>query len=128
MDLLFSCERIYYNLGSSKKIDDLIFQGLEKFQRTKSRSGTPNPMIIDPSILIDRLRLIKTKEEINLMQKAIDITAEGFRKAIENTSEGLYEYEIQEIMEKEFPGYHHVEIGSSSTFKINSFEYSVSPS
>ena len=59
-------------------------------------------MIIDPSILIDRLRLIKTKEEINLMQKAIDITAEGFRKAIENTSEGLYEYEIQEIMEKEF--------------------------
>ena len=101
-DFLFSCERIYYNLGSSKKIDDLIFQGLEKFQRTKSRTGTPNPMIIDPSILIDRMRLIKTKEEINLMQKAIDITAEGFRKAIENTSEGLYEYEIQEIMEKEF--------------------------
>lgn len=30
---------------------------------------------------------------------------------------------IVEIMEKEFPGYHHVEIGSSSTFKINSYNY-----
>lgn len=30
---------------------------------------------------------------------------------------------IVEIMVKEFPGYHHVETGSSSTFKINSYNY-----
>lgn len=47
-------------------------------------------------------------------------------KKIKFTLIGFSECEndvIIDIMEKEFPGYHHVEIGSSSTFKINSYNY-----
>jgi Xaa-Pro aminopeptidase len=101
-ELLFSCEKIYYNLGSSKKIDDLLSQGLSNFKKTKSRTGTPNPLIIDPSILIDSMRLIKNQNEIEVIQKAIDITAKGFAEAFKFSNPGKYEYEVQEIMEKEF--------------------------
>ena len=101
-EIIFSCEKIYYNLGSSLKIDKMIFEGLEKFKKTKSRTGSPNPLIMDPSILIDSMRLIKNKAEIDLIQNAIDISAKGFLKALENTSAGKYEYEIQEILEMEF--------------------------
>jgi len=101
-EFLFGCERIYYNLGSSKKIDDLIFKGLENFKRTKSRTGIPNPLIIDPSILIDSMRLIKNHNEIEVIQKAIDITEKGFREAFKFSSPNKYEFEVQEIMEKEF--------------------------
>jgi len=80
----------------------MIFEGLENFKRTKSRTGTPNPLIIDPSILIDSMRLIKSSAEINLIQNAIDISAKGFTKALEHTSNEKYEFEIQEILEKEF--------------------------
>lgn len=101
-EIIFSCEKIYYNLGSSLKIDKMIFEGLEKFKETKSRTGSPNPLIMDPSILVDSMRLIKNKAEIDLIQNAIDISAKGFLKALENTSAGKYEYEIQEILEMEF--------------------------
>jgi Xaa-Pro aminopeptidase len=101
-EIIFSCEKIYYNLGSSQKVDKMIFEGLENFKRTKSRTGTPNPLIIDPSILIDSMRLIKSSAEINLIQNAIDISAKGFTKALEHTSNEKYEFEIQEILEKEF--------------------------
>jgi|TARA_B110000263_G_scaffold154847_1_gene134403 Xaa-Pro aminopeptidase len=101
-EIIFLCEKIYYNLGSSSKIDRLIFEGLEKFKRTNSRTGTPNPMIVDPSILIDSMRLIKSKAEVDLIQNAIDISAKGFIKAMENTSHNKYEYEIQEALEMEF--------------------------
>ena len=101
-EIIFSCEKIYYNLGSSLNVDKMIFEGLEKFKMTKSRTGTPNPLIIDPSILIDSMRLIKSNAEIDLIQNAIDISAKGFTKALEQTSIGKYEFEIQEILEKEF--------------------------
>mgnify|MGYP006083069773 CR=1 FL=1 len=101
-EIIFSCEKIYYNLGSSLNVDKMIFEGLEKFKITKSRTGTPNPLIIDPSILIDSMRLIKNNAEIDLIQNAIDISAKGFTKALEQTSIGKYEFEIQEILEKEF--------------------------
>ena len=63
IEILLSCEKIYYNLGSSEKIDKLIIEGLEQFKKIKSRIGIPNPMIIDPSVLIDRMRLKKSNEE-----------------------------------------------------------------
>ena len=101
-ELLFSCEKIYYNLGSSKKLDDLIFTGLDNFKRIKSRTGIPNPLIIDPSILIDSMRLIKTHDEIEVIKNAIDLTEKGFIEAFKYSAPGKYEYEVQQIMEMEF--------------------------
>ena len=36
--LIFDCENIYYNLGSSKDLDQIIQNGLDNFKRTKSRT------------------------------------------------------------------------------------------
>ena len=100
--LIFDCENIYYNLGSSKDLDQIIQNGLDNFKRTKSRTGTPNPMIIDPSVLIDSMRLIKSKNEVDMIEQAINITEKGFIEAIKLSSKFEYEFEIQGIMEKEF--------------------------
>ena len=101
-ELILSCEKIYYNLGSSKKIDEIIFEGIGNLRKTKSRTGIPNPLIMDPTILIDSMRLIKSKNEISMIRKAIDITSNGFSEAIKYTTSGKYEFEIQAILEKEF--------------------------
>tara|TARA_B100001179_G_scaffold190641_1_gene147381 strand:+ start:9208 stop:10521 length:1314 start_codon:yes stop_codon:yes gene_type:complete len=101
-ELILSCEKIYYNLGSSKKIDEIIFEGIENLRKTKSRTGIPNPLIIDPTILIDSMRIIKSKNEISMIKTAIDITSNGFTEAIKCTAYGKYEFEIQEMLEKEF--------------------------
>ena len=59
-------------------------------------------MIIDPSVLIDSMRLIKSKNEIDMVQEAINITEKGFIEAIKLSSKFKYEFQIQGIMEKEF--------------------------
>ena len=101
-ELLLGSEKIYYDLGSSEKIDKLILKSIKDFNRTKSRTGNPNPQIIDPSVRIDSMRLIKSNNEIELIQSAIDLTEKGFIEAIKFSTPGVYEYEVQEIMEKEF--------------------------
>jgi len=101
-ELILSSEKIYYDIGSSKKIDNLILKGIENFKSIKSRTGRPNPQIIDPSVKIDSMRLIKSDNEIELMQEAIDLTQKGFMEAFKFSTPGVYEFEVQEIMEKEF--------------------------
>jgi len=58
------------------------------------------------------LREIKSKEEIVLMQKAVDITVAGHEGAIKATKPGMTEYQVQAIAEfyfkyngSEYPGY-----------------------
>src|SRR5690606_20182149 len=48
------------------------------------------------------LRSIKQPEELRLMQKAIDITADAHRAAMRSTAPGMHEYELQAIIEYVF--------------------------
>ncbi|MAE07722.1 MAG: X-Pro aminopeptidase [Bacteroidetes bacterium] len=52
--------------------------------------------------LLAQLRLIKSKEEIALLRNACNITNKAFRRVLETTSAGKFEYEIQGEIEHEF--------------------------
>ena len=72
-------------------------------RRQSSDRRNKNPLEIkDPSPLINEMRLIKSKEEINLIQTAIDITEKGFLKAMQFTKHDKNEFEIQAVLEYEF--------------------------
>ena len=58
--------------------------------------------MIDPAPLVDALRLIKTREEIAALQRAIDITGAGIEAALRATRPGMHEYEVQAVLEAEF--------------------------
>lgn len=49
--------------------------------------------------LIVKLRLIKSKEEIKLLQKAIDITNMGILAILDKLKTGLYEYQLAALFE-----------------------------
>lgn len=105
---------------------------------SKSGSGNLNTMVvtmkqhfrdysIDPSQvglsrIMSSLREIKSNEELELMQKAIDMTVDGLNEAIKACRPGMTEYQAQAIVEyffkkngSEYPGY-----GSISGSGINS--------
>ena len=52
--------------------------------------------------IISEMRLVKTKEEIDLIKKACDITVNGHIRAMKITNPGLYEYQVAAEMEKTF--------------------------
>jgi Xaa-Pro aminopeptidase len=98
-NLLNGHEKLYYRFGVDQKLDQIILHYLstQRFRRLK----TPYPphTIIDPILLIHEMRLHKTEEEIELMQKSADIAAEAHILAMQSVKPGMNEYQIESMME-----------------------------
>ncbi|MEN8186593.1 MAG: aminopeptidase P family protein [Bacteroidota bacterium] len=52
--------------------------------------------------ILQRLRSVKEQEEIDLIQKACDITEKGFRRILDYVKPGVWEYEIEAAYIHEF--------------------------
>lgn len=79
---------------SNAELGDLVdyFQDAMKKSNIETKSSSLKSMM-------GKLREIKTKEEITLLQKAMDITIEGFKAMIKELEPGMAEYEAQAIIE-----------------------------
>ncbi|MFB0566544.1 MAG: M24 family metallopeptidase [Candidatus Aminicenantaceae bacterium] len=62
----------------------------------------PHLMIRDLSPLLAEMRMIKSEDELEIMKTAIEITAAGLFEAVRLAEPGMYEYEIQKIIEDTF--------------------------
>lgn len=97
--LLDGHDKLYYRFGVDSDLDALILDYLstQRFRRIK----TPYPphTIIDPTLIIHEMRLHKTDEEIEKMQKAADIAAEAHMLAMKKVSPGMNEYQVEALME-----------------------------
>jgi len=76
------------------------------------RKNYPKTAIADVSPLIAEMRKIKSPSEIELLQKAVDVSIEGHREIVRAIRPGVYEYEAQAALEvawtrlgSERPGY-----------------------
>jgi Xaa-Pro aminopeptidase len=76
------------------------------------RQTYPKNEIVDVSRLIAELRKVKSSAEIELLQKAVDVSIEGHRDLVRALRPGAYEYEAQAALEaawtrlgSERPGY-----------------------
>lgn len=65
---------------------DLAKRAREKFPAVKQ---------VDAHPLLGGLRLVKEDAEIPLMQKAVDVTCEGFYALLDNAKPGMMEYELE---------------------------------
>jgi Xaa-Pro aminopeptidase len=68
----------------------------------QARAALPGVEIVSVANLAGEMRRIKSQSEINLLQKAIDITGEAQRDIALNLKPGMYEYEIQALLEAAF--------------------------
>jgi Xaa-Pro aminopeptidase len=59
----------------------------------------PHLVIKDLSATVAAMRLIKSPEELKLLQQAIDITSAAQREAMKSVQPGMYEYEIKAVIE-----------------------------
>jgi Xaa-Pro aminopeptidase len=51
---------------------------------------------------VAKLRLVKSKHEIEILKKACDITNKAFRKVLQFTKPGVFEYEVEAEVTREF--------------------------
>ena len=99
-DYLNGATNLYYRIcNGNADLDETIINQIKRL-RTLARKGMrPPEAIIDTGTIIHEMRLFKSPEEIEMMQRAADISAEAHREAMKSARPGMKEYEIEALIE-----------------------------
>ena len=99
---LQGAERLYYTLGSNGDVDTEILTRFTQSVRSRIRSGKGFDTLVDPSPILSELRLIKNETELQRTRLATEITVAGHVAAMKAVRPGLYEYELEALVESTF--------------------------
>lgn len=97
-ELLANSDSIYFSLGSDERVERIVRATVE------SNRGAPSAVdkIVDPSPLVAAMRLVKSATEVRLLQRAVDITGAGLATAMQATQPGMYEYQVQAVLDAKY--------------------------
>ncbi|HEV2905015.1 MAG TPA: Xaa-Pro aminopeptidase [Pyrinomonadaceae bacterium] len=110
---------LYYAFGHTlAEIDQRIIRQLTTFRESNRRPFEPPATIVDPSAILHEMRVLKTPEEIEIMQRAADIASEAHVEAMKAVRPGMKEYEVEALIEAVFRK--HGSLGPSYTSIIGS--------
>lgn len=99
---LQNVEKLYYRLGQSERFDQKIISSI-KHIRERVRGGVYAPtVIIDPGAVLHEMRLRKNEDDLKSLRRAVAISAEGHIAAMKHCKPGMYEYELEAIVEYVF--------------------------
>lgn len=102
-EILNGARAVYYRFGGSDPlIDEMIIGEIRRMRILGRKNINPPEAIIEPGTILHEMRLIKTAEEIEIMQRAADIAAEGHVAAMKAVRPGMNEYEIEALIEYTF--------------------------
>lgn len=101
-DILDGAEKLYYRLGVHSDLDSKIIQRIAQMRALNRKPIHPPRTIIDPATIVHEMRVLKSPEEIDLMQKAADIAAEAHVEAMKTVRPGMKEYEVEAQIEQVF--------------------------
>ena len=114
-DLLPTIETLYYDNWAFEKAGEPFFEGGIDWPESvlgSMKSEGLDLEIADAGKILNGMRAIKSEAEIAMLQKAVDISAEGHRETMRQAQPGMAEYEFEATMEYTFrrlgaedPGY-----------------------
>ncbi len=102
IEALPQADKIFYRVGRNPDRDRKLFAILEKAKRQHWRGGRWLWPIHDPHELLSETRLVKSKAELGRLQTAGNISAEAHVNAMRAAKPGMYEYEVQAVIEHTF--------------------------
>jgi Xaa-Pro aminopeptidase len=100
--LVEKADRIYYRFGSDPSFDQRVVDLMRRFHRERQRNGVGPQAVVDPAEILHEMRLVKEPDELDLLRRAVEISAEGHIAAIDALRPGMYEYEIEAVIRYNF--------------------------
>src|SRR5882724_2425430 len=101
-DILDGADTLYYRLGVNADLDETIIRQIARMRSLNRKPIHPPQTIIDPATIVHEMRVLKSAEEIELMQRAADIAAEAHVEAMKAVRPGMKEYEVEALIEQIF--------------------------
>ncbi len=100
-NLVCDAEQVFLNSNEHKRSDSQVETRDSRFLR-RVREQYPLHTYRRLAPLLHRLRLVKSKAEVDLLQKAVDITKDGFERVLKFVKPGVNEVEIEAEFIHEF--------------------------
>ncbi len=101
-EILNDTDILYYRLGVNRELDDTIIREISAMRGWNRKPIHPPQTIVDPGSIIHEMRVVKTPEELEIMQTAADIAAEAHVEAMKAVRPGMQEYQIEALIEQVF--------------------------
>ncbi|UCH09422.1 MAG: aminopeptidase P N-terminal domain-containing protein [Fidelibacterota bacterium] len=83
-----SYQSIYANFETNQTVADSFYS-----------SGAEIPTVVDVNGIIEKMRVIKSPLEIDLIQQAVDVSVQAFTEALSMIEPGVYEYEVDALFD-----------------------------
>lgn len=99
--LMAEAEGIYLNTNEHLRHSVEMETREDRFIK-KVKAQYPAHQVYKSAPILHRIRSIKEKEELDLMQTACDITKKGFERVLKFTRPGVWEYELEAEFIHEF--------------------------
>jgi Xaa-Pro aminopeptidase len=93
---------LHYAIGNDPAMDRTVQTAMEEARAKTRRKGRAPRSIVEPSLVLDEMRLHKGDGEIATMRRAAEITRAGHVAGMRATRPGSYEYEIQAVIESAY--------------------------
>jgi Xaa-Pro aminopeptidase len=55
--------------------------------------------VLDVNVIIDEFRMVKSSDEIDMIQNAVDVTVQAFQEAMKGIEPDMYEYEVEALLD-----------------------------
>jgi len=101
-EMLDNAEILYYRLGVNRALDDTIIREITSMRGWNRKPIHPPQTIVDPASIIHEMRVLKSPEELEIMQTAADIAAEAHVEAMKAARPGMQEYQLEALIEQVF--------------------------
>jgi Xaa-Pro aminopeptidase len=93
--MLENKHKVFYPMGRDPDFDHHLLDWINHI-RGQSRSGIIAPgELVSLEHILHEMRLFKSSEEIKLMRRAAEVSAQAHVKAMQTCKAGLYEYQIE---------------------------------
>ena len=100
-ELMSQCDTVYINTNEHYRANVETETREERFTKWL-KDKHPAHSVAKSNPILQRLRSVKNPIEIDLIQQACDITEKGFRRVLNFTKPGVWEYEIEAEFMHEF--------------------------
>ncbi|MCF6348940.1 MAG: aminopeptidase P family protein [Flavobacteriaceae bacterium] len=100
-ELMTQCETVYINTNEHYRANVETETREDRFTKWL-KEKYPAHTVAKSNPILQRLRSVKEKQELDLIQKACDITEKGFKRILSFVKPGVMEYEIEAEFMHEF--------------------------
>ncbi|MCR9144315.1 MAG: aminopeptidase P N-terminal domain-containing protein [bacterium] len=103
-ELLKNKSTLYYRFGGQDATTrDARVLGKANEVMQRARSGDYGPgTVVNPALILHELRLIKDGHDLEILRECARLTANGHRALYRDTRPGMFEYELEALLQYEF--------------------------